>query len=233
VVEPGPNLEARCRAARYGVLPPNVCTGHTADDQAETVILHLIRGSGTRGLAGVRSGLDHSGARRPLLGLRRAETAALCAALGIAVVTDPTNDDPRHRRNRVRAELVPLLSAVAERDIVPLIARQAELLRADDDLLDQLAAVLDPTDARALGAAPVALARRAVREWLTRADPHGRPPDGATVQRVLDVAAGASVACEVHGGARVARSRQRLTITAPNTAHNGVTGNGEAGDVGR
>ena len=214
-VEPGPNVEARARAARYGVLPNDVCTGHTADDQAETVILHLLRGSGTRGLAGMRSGLDHPGVRRPILGLRRAETVALCAALGLTVVTDPSNHDPSHRRNRVRAEVLPLLGDVAERDVVSILARQAQLLREDDDLLDQLASGLDPTDAVALTEAPLALARRAVRAWLTRADPLHRPPDGAAVQRVLDVAAGAAVACEVHGGTRVARSHQRLAIIMP------------------
>ncbi len=212
VVQPGPNLEARARAARYGVLPSDVCTGHTADDQAETVLLHLLRGSGTRGLAGMRAGLDHPGVRRPILGLRRSETVALCTTLELTVVTDPSNNDPRHRRNRVRAEVLPLLSDVAERDIVSILARQAQLLREDDDLLDQLAAGLDPTDAVALTGAPPALARRAVRAWLSCADPLGRPPNSATVQRVLDVAAGVGVACEVPGGARVARSHQRLTI---------------------
>src|SRR5687768_368395 len=77
-VEPGPNLEARARAARYAVLPPDVLTGHTADDQAETVLLNLLRGAGLPGLAGIRA--DE---RRPLLALRRRETVAVCAAAGL------------------------------------------------------------------------------------------------------------------------------------------------------
>ena len=204
-VGPGPNLEARARAARYGVLPPDVLTGHTGDDQAETVLLNLLRGAGLDGLAGMRAGVRH-----PLLALRRAETEAVCAAEGLTPVTDPTNADPAHRRNRVRAELLPLLADVAGRDVVPLIARQAALLRDDADVLDALAATVDPTDARALAAAPAALARRAVRRWL--ADGRDHPPDAATVERVLAVARNQATATDVGGGRRVARTRNVLRL---------------------
>ncbi|MGH9259143.1 MAG: tRNA lysidine(34) synthetase TilS, partial [Acidimicrobiales bacterium] len=115
-VAPGPNLEARARAARYKALPADALTGHTADDQAETVLLNLVRGAGLDGLAGMDP------ARRPLRRLRRNETRALCDALGLDPVADPTNDDPALRRNRVRHELLPLLDAVAARDVVPVIA---------------------------------------------------------------------------------------------------------------
>jgi len=201
-VEPGPNLEARARAARRAVLPADALTGHTLDDQAETVLLNLMRGSGRDGLAGMRP------ERAPLLALRRADTHELCAALGLAPVDDPTNRDPAHRRNRVRHELLPLLDDLAQRDMASLLARQAEHLRDETDLLDALAGALDPTDARALAAAPVPLARRAVRRWL--GDPY--PPDGATVERVLGVARGQAVACEVGGGRRVERHGQRLSL---------------------
>jgi tRNA(Ile)-lysidine synthase len=200
VVADGPNLEARARAARYGVLPAGALTGHTADDQAETVLMNLLRGSGLDGLAGMRP------ERHPLLRLRRAETRALCADLGLATVEDPTNADPRHRRNRIRHELVPLLDAIAERDVNALLARQADTLRAEADLLDELAAAVDPTDAAALAAVPPALARRAIRRWL--ADPY--PPDAAGVERVLAVARGEAVACELDGGRRIRRSGMRL-----------------------
>ncbi|HET6953209.1 MAG TPA: tRNA lysidine(34) synthetase TilS, partial [Acidimicrobiales bacterium] len=208
-VAPGPNVEARARTARYGVLPPGVLTGHTADDQAETVLLNLVRGAGLDGLAGM------SPTGRPLLALRRHETRALCAALGLDPVADPSNDDPGLRRNRVRHEVVPLLAAVAERDVVPVIARQAALARADAAVLDDLAAGLEPTDARALASAPAAVARRAVRRWLRAAGPGGgdrHPPDAAAVERVLAVARGEAVACQVAGGWRVARSRGRLRV---------------------
>ncbi|MEY2589053.1 MAG: tRNA(Ile)-lysidine synthase [Acidimicrobiaceae bacterium] len=206
-VAPGPNLEARARAARYRALPAGALTGHTADDQAETVLLNLLRGAGLDGLAGI-----HADGRRPLLGLRRAETHALCAELGLVPVADPSNDDRAHRRNRVRHELVPLLDAVAERDVAALLARQATLLADDAAALDELVLGLDPADAAALTAAPVAVSRRAVRAWLRAgSDDECHPPDAAAVERVLAVARGDAVATEV-GGRRVARSHGRLRL---------------------
>jgi len=178
-VAPGSDLEARARRARYAALPPDVLTGHTADDQAETVLLNLLRGASLDGLAG------YAPARRPLRALRRHDTHKLCADLGIQPVHDPSNDDPRFRRNRVRHELLPLLDALAE--------------------------AIDPTDARALAAAPAPLAARAVRRWL-RTGPEQHPPDAATVARVLAVARGEASACEVGGGRAVRRHAQRLYV---------------------
>jgi tRNA(Ile)-lysidine synthase len=206
-VAPGPNLEARARAARYAALPAGVLTGHTADDQAETVLLNLLRGAALDGLAG------YAPEARPLRRLRRRETVDLCAAVGLDPVVDPSNVDPAHRRNRVRHELLPLLDAIAAREVAPVLARQADVARADVALLEELAAVLDPTDARALAAAPLPLARRAVRRWL-RTGTERHPPDAATVERVLAVARGASAACEVGGGRRVSRHGGRLRLTA-------------------
>jgi tRNA(Ile)-lysidine synthase len=205
-VGPGPNLEARARLARAKALPPTAMTGHTADDQAETVLLNLLRGSGLDGLAGMRPGPNH-----PLLALRRAETVALCAACGLSPAHDSTNDDVRHLRNRVRHELLPALAAASGRDLVPVLARQSDLLRDEAALLDELAAAIDTSDARALAAAPAALARRAVRRWL--ADPY--PPDAASVERVLAVARGDAIACEIDGGRRIERHTQRLTLVPP------------------
>jgi len=206
-VAAGPNLEARARAARRAVLGPDAMTGHTADDQAETVLLNLVRGAGLDGLGAMRAGPT-----KPILGLRRAETRELCAARGFVPVQDPSNEDPAFRRNRVRHEVLPLLDAVAERDVAALLARAASLLADDAELLDSLAAALDPTDARALAGAPVALARRAVRRWLTL---DGYPPDLATVDRVLAVARGEARATEVEGGRRVRRTAQRLVLCGP------------------
>jgi tRNA(Ile)-lysidine synthase len=207
-VEPGPNLEARARAARYRVLPAGALTGHTADDQAETVLLNLMWGAGLDGLAGMAPG-----GRHPILALRRHETRALCAAVGLVPVDDPSNADPAYRRNRVRHELLPLLDAIAGRDVAGVLARQASLLRAEAELLDMLAAALDTTDAKALAAAPVVLARRAVRRWLTTGGDH--PPDAGAVERVLAVARGEARAADVGSGRRVARTGQRLRLERP------------------
>ncbi|MGA2804386.1 MAG: tRNA lysidine(34) synthetase TilS [Acidimicrobiales bacterium] len=199
----GPNLEARARSARLGAMPAGVATGHTADDQAETVLLNLLRGAATDGLAAMRSGPRH-----PILALRRAETHALCARLGLHPVEDPTNSDPAYLRNRIRHELIPVLCELAGRDVVPVLARQAGLLADDAALLGELAAVLDPTDARAIANAPAPLGRRALREWLRC----GHPPDLATVDRVLSVAAGKTLAADVGSGRNVRRSRGRLRL---------------------
>lgn len=206
VVPSGPNLEARARTARLAALPLGHLTGHTADDQAETLLVNLLRGTGLRGLAGIAPGPTH-----PLLALRRRDTAALCESLGLAVVVDESNDDRRFVRNRIRHEVLPLLDDVARRDVAALLARTAGVLRDDADLFERLAADLDPTDAAALGAADPALARRALRRWLTR---DGYPPDYAAVTRAYAVATGRARACELPGGARLERRRGVLRVIA-------------------
>jgi tRNA(Ile)-lysidine synthase len=208
VVEPGPNLEARARAARYAALPAGALTGHTADDQAETVLLNLLRGTGVHGLAGIRP----DDGRRPLLAIRRAETHRLCAALGLAVAPDPTNDSPAHRRNRVRHELVPLLDDIAGRDVVPLLCRLAGIAGQSSEHLDAEAATIDAQDAAALRDAPPVLGRLAVRAWLASVDPERHPPDGATIERVLAVARLDAAATDVGGGWQVRRTGGRLRL---------------------
>jgi tRNA(Ile)-lysidine synthase len=203
-VEPGANLQARARHARHGVLPPGALTGHTADDRAETMLINLLRGAGLDGLSALGPAPT-----RPLLALRRTETRALCDHLGLRPMDDPTNHDRRFVRNRVREELIPLLDDIAGRDTVALLTRTADMIAGDLGVIDELSSTLDATDARALAAAPPARARRAVRRWLAG---DGYPPDAATVARVLAVAGGRNRACELPGGRRVERSRQRLRI---------------------
>lgn len=203
-VAPGPNLEARAREARLEALGAGAMTGHTVEDQAETVLLRLLRGAGLDGLVGMRPGPT-----KPILALRRRETRQLCAGLGLAVLDDPANADPAFRRNRVRAEVLPLLDDVADRDAAALLARAASLLDDDARFLDDLALGVDPTSAAALRSAPAPLARRAVRRWLTVG---GYPPDLATVERVLAVARGDSLGADVGGRRRVRRSKGVLSL---------------------
>ncbi len=204
VLVDGPNLEARARSARLGALPPGTLTGHTADDRAETILINMLRGTGLDGLAAMG---PH--ATRPLLALRRHETRALCAELGLVTIDDPSNRDRRFVRNRVRHELLPLLDDIAGRDTSALLVRMGDLVADDLTLLHATSALPDPTDARALATAPPAAARRALRRWLAL---DGYPPDVATVARVLEVANGVHRACEVTGGRRVERHHQRLRI---------------------
>ncbi|MEC7915849.1 MAG: tRNA lysidine(34) synthetase TilS [Actinomycetota bacterium] len=201
-LEDGPNLEARARSARFEALPKEVLTGHTADDQAETIILHLLRGGGLDALAGM--GDD----RHPIIRLRRADTEFVCRSYGWEPIEDPTNNDPRFRRNRVRHEILPLMNDVAQRDITPLLNRTAKLVQTDRDLLDLLAEQVDATDAASLASAPVPLARRAIRSWLRRE----HPPDSASVDRVLQVALGKATGTEVAGGRSIRRTNGKLRI---------------------
>jgi len=146
--------------------------------------------------------------------VRRWETAALCACVGLVPVVDQSNLDPRFRRNRVRHELLALCADIADRDVVEVLTRQADLLREEGDLLDDLASVIDPTDAAAVAAAPLALARRCVRGWLRQE----HPPDAATVERVLGVARGEAIGTDAGGGRRVERHQGRLSIVEPEAA---------------
>jgi tRNA(Ile)-lysidine synthase len=137
--------EAAARSARYAALDAAadaagakaIMLGHTLDDQAETVLLGLARGSGARSLAGMpaRSGRYV----RPFLGLRRAQTRAACAALGLQPWDDPQNADPAFSRVRVRHELLPALEAALGPGVAAGLARTARLLRSDADALDDRA----------------------------------------------------------------------------------------------
>lgn len=221
-VAPGPNLEARARSARYGALPAGALLGHTADDRAETVLLNLLRGAGLPGVAAMPPE-----PRRPLLGLRRADTLEVCRLAGLTPVLDGSNLDPAQRRNRVRHDVLPLLAEVFERDVTPLLCRHADLAAEAVEALDAATAHLDPTDGAALAAAPRALARWALRRWIT--DTRGaatggerHPPDLAAVDRALAVARGEARAADVGCGWRVLRSAGRLRLERPATDPSGL-----------
>lgn len=144
VTESGQGPEAAAREARYQALAraatqldAAVLLGHTLDDQAETVLLGLARGSGTRSLAGMPAARGPF--RRPLLGLRRAHTLACCAELGLQPWHDPHNTDPTYTRVRVREAILPLLEAELGPGIAEALARTAAQATADADALDDLA----------------------------------------------------------------------------------------------
>ena len=209
-ITPGSNLEARARQARFACLPDKVATGHTLDDRAETMLINLLRGAARTGLSPLSDPQRH-----PIVALRRLETQALCRSLGVSVVVDPSNDDPAFVRNRVRHEVLPLLNDVSRRDVAAVLDRQADLLGSEDEFLDSLAAEIDPTDAKAVALAPTVLARRALRMFITSEWPRDHPPAVDSVDRVLEVARGIAVSCELEGGHRVHRSNQRLRLESP------------------
>jgi tRNA(Ile)-lysidine synthase len=234
------NLEARARDARYEALTraaheagaAAVLVGHTRDDQAETVLLGLLRGSGLAGLAGMA--IERGVVRRPLLGLRRSDTQEICARLGFTPAHDPMNDELHHTRVWLRREVLPQLERGAARDLVEVLARQADVLRDDNELLDAFAAEHAADDAVTLSTLPRALARRVVRRWL------GQPPPAvATVDAVLQVARGERRAVELPGGRRVERVGARLHLvdgtdvagTAPAPVRISLPGRAQFGSV--
>ena len=150
-VDPGPaGIEAGAREARYAALSQlaehfqaeMVLLGHTLDDQAETVLLGLARGSGGRSLMGMRRGFRRDGTTlflRPLLDITRAQTEAACRADGIEWWEDPHNSDPRFILARIRHRVMPVLERELGPGIAQALARTADLLREDVTSLDERA----------------------------------------------------------------------------------------------
>jgi tRNA(Ile)-lysidine synthase len=232
--EPFPGPEAAARAARYAALDrvaaetgaAAILLGHTLDDQAETVLLGLARGSGARSLAGMP---ERSGRYlRPFLGLRRAQTRAACSALGLEPWDDPQNSDPGYLRVRVRHQVLPVLEQVMGPGVAEALARTSALLRADAEVLDALAtteaertsAGHSTLDARELSGLPAAIRRRVLRLAALAAG----CPAGSLAER--HVAAIDALVTDWHGqrgadlpgGVHAERSCGRLTFTAAGRA---------------
>jgi tRNA(Ile)-lysidine synthase len=218
--------EAAARQARYRALDAaararsaTVLLGHTLDDQAETVLLGLARGSGGRSLAGMAPRAGHL--LRPFLNLRRETTEQACAELGLEPWQDPHNTDRRFRRVRVRETVLPTLETELGPGVAEALARTAELLRGDTDLLDRLAADAyrtaeglggtDTLDCAALESQPPALRRRILRLWLLA--------HGIGDPSLRHISAVESLVIDWHGqksievpGATVTRSAGRLSV---------------------
>jgi tRNA(Ile)-lysidine synthase len=223
--------EGAARTARYAALAraaaghgARVALGHTLDDQAETVLLGLGRGSGPRSVAGMVEQREAGGTTwwRPLLGVRRATTRAACAAAELPVWDDPWNDDPAYTRVRLRTEVLPLLEEVLGGGVAPALARTAGLLRADLDALDDLAAThlaglscqegLPVADVAGLA---TALRTRVLRGWLRAA---GVPDLQAVHLDAVDallVRWRGQGAVDLPGGAGVVRTSGRLVVLGP------------------
>ena len=216
--EAGQSIEEAGREARYAMLEEVagdagwIATGHTADDAAETVLINLLRGSGTTGLRGIPA--RRGRVVRPLLGERREWLRSRLDSAGIAYRLDPSNEDAAYLRNRVRGELLPLMEAIRP-GAVGRIVQFAALAAADDELLDELARAElvrrttpdgeinwhDPPAA--------ALARRVLRAAI------GAPaPSAERIEAVLEAAAGSrgGVRIELGGGRSVSVRERRIRI---------------------
>jgi tRNA(Ile)-lysidine synthase len=220
-VTPGANLESRAREARYRMLgevaseigATRIVTGHTQDDQVETLLLRLLRGAGRRGLGGMRP--VRGRLYRPLLGTTRADVRRFLADRNLEFALDRTNADLHHARNRVRRLLLPFLEAEFNPRLRPALASLASRMRDEDALLASFASararelVSGERLAAAVAREPRALARRIVRAWLEAAA--RRAVTASEVERVLALAAeGAGGTESVAGPARVMREAEWL-----------------------
>ena len=239
------NLEQAAREARYAFLERTaikvsanyVLTGHTMDDQAETVLLRLMRGSAGSGLGGMESLrplAKNSSIKlaRPLLWARRNETEAYCRLRKVEFLSDEMNDDQRFARVKVRKQLLPLMQSFNNR-IVEALSRTASQLREDGAVLFndsgtllQQASISDEEsetktaalDVKVLANAPPALRRRALRQWLSEARGGTRRLEMvhlSAVENLLKGNAGGKVV-ELPSGGRVVRRRSRLEFETEN-----------------
>lgn len=225
-MEPGPGAPERARELRAAAARrvadeggyARIATGHTASDQAETVLFRLARGAGRTGALGMAP--RRGPLVRPLLPLSAAETRAWCAARGLEVVRDPSNEDAAYARARVRVGLVPALAAVhpgAERHVAAL----AELLRDEAELLEPLVEAGwrrvrrgDGLDADALAAEPPAMRRLLARRLVVAAGLPGDALATASLDRALALLDGGGAA-DLPGGGRAALERGVLVVSGP------------------
>ncbi|MEU6074956.1 tRNA lysidine(34) synthetase TilS [Micromonospora sp. NPDC047074] len=227
--------EAAAREARYLALAEvtgrvgavALLTGHTRDDQAETVLLALARGAGPRGLAGmpVRRDLDGVPLLRPLLEVSREQTRKACALLGLSPWEDPHNADPSYARARVRADVLPALVRALGPGVLDNLARTARMVAADNTVLDELAGaalagVRHPDGGLAvpaLAALPPAVRGRVLHAWARElgAAPAALSHRHVTALDALVTRWRGQGAAHLPGGLRVLRRDGRLTAIGP------------------
>lgn len=203
----GPSPEAMAREARYEVFGKSdrsVLTGHTSDDNAETVLINLIRGTGISGLAGIPFHRPPN-IWRPILELRRSETRELAALANLGFIDDPANSDPAFTRTQVRNQLLPALAEFNPR-IVETLNQTAANLGKDVELIDSL--VTDVSDQKTMPTsvlltAPAALADRLVIRWLGA---NGVGVSSRIIGRVWTVVRGESTSQELSDGVVVRRN---------------------------
>jgi tRNA(Ile)-lysidine synthase len=211
--------EAAARALRYELLETAagqhavrvVLLGHTLDDQAETVLLGLARGSGGRALAGMAAARGIF--RRPLLGIDRATTRAACAEAALVPWDDPHNDEPSYARVRVRSRVLPVLEEELGPGVAAALARTARLLREDADALDALTPELpDEPGCADLGELPGALRSRALKRWAERLSGSAVTAVHVDALRALVEDWSGQGPVDLPGGVRIRRTDGRLCI---------------------
>ena len=211
VVPGGKGLEAAARDARYGFLrglPGIIATAHTADDNAETVLMHLVRGTGLRGLGGITPKSDRL--IRPMLDVTRTEVEAFLSENYIRHIDDSSNGTDAFLRNRLRHHVMPLLRQ-ENPSIAAGLSAAAQRLRQDAALLDELSEGLDPTDVNALREAPAPLRRRAIEGLLRQ---NGFPePCADHIRQAEQVVFSRKPSARVTlGGVTLRRSYDRLRV---------------------
>jgi len=169
-----------------------------------------MRGSAWHGLSGIRPS-----PQRPILKLRRAETEAVCQEFSIDFFRDPSNKNLLFRRNQIRHQVLPLLNSISDRDLVPILERQADILRSGADFLKVESEKVDPTKCDELLAAHSAVARESIRNWIWKNRDDDHPPDIATIDRVLAVASLEMRSTDIGSGWRVERTNRILRIVPP------------------